>query len=229
MGTAVGDDGAGNQIGVAPGAKWIACRNMDEGVGRPSTYIECLQFFLAPTDLNGANPDPAKRPNAIGNSYVCPPEEGCSVESLQAAVDNVRAAGILHPAVSAGNEGKGCSTVAFPPATYDSSTSVGATDTNDRIADFSSRGPVTADGSGRLKPDLVAPGVDVRSSTISGYGFASEMSMAVPHVAAAVLLLLVGVSHLAWKRRRDRAAGRADRGAPDDDRWVWGRLVECGT
>jgi serine protease AprX len=189
MGTAVGDDGAGNQIGVAPGAKWIACRNMDEGVGRPSTYIECLQFFLAPTDLNGANPDPSKRPNVIGNSYACPPEEGCSPGSLEAAVDNVRAAGIFM-AVAAGNEGQGgCSTVGWPPGTYDSSTSIGATDPGDQIAYFSSRGPVTADGSGRMKPDLSAPGVGVRSSTSSGYAFGSGTSMAAPHVGGAVLLL----------------------------------------
>jgi len=189
MGTAVGDDGAGNQVGVAPGAKWIACRNEDEGVGRPSSYIECLQFFLAPTDLNGANPDPAKRPNAVGNSYVCPPEEQCAAGSLQAAVDNLRAAGVFM-AVSAGNAGRnGCSTIASPPAIYDSSVSVGATDVGDRIAGFSSRGPVTIDGSGRTKPDLVAPGVGVRSSSRNGYALGSGTSMASPHVGAAVLLL----------------------------------------
>jgi serine protease AprX len=189
MGTAVGDDGAGNQIGVAPGARWIACRNMDEGVGRPSTYIECLQFFLAPTDLDGANPDPTRRPNVIGNSYSCPPDEGCSVGALQAAVDALRAAGIFM-AVAAGNEGReGCSTVQWPPGTYDSSISVGATDAADVVARFSSRGPVTADGSNRLKPDLVAPGVGIRSSTASGYGVLSGTSMAAPHVGGAVLLL----------------------------------------
>ena len=68
-GTAVGSEGANNQIGVAPGAKWIACRNMDTGMGRPTTYLSCLQFFLAPTDLAGANPDPSRRPDVIANSY----------------------------------------------------------------------------------------------------------------------------------------------------------------
>jgi subtilisin family serine protease len=48
MGTIVGDDGAGNQVGVAPGAKWMGCRNMDEGYGTPARYIECFEFFLAP-------------------------------------------------------------------------------------------------------------------------------------------------------------------------------------
>ena len=47
-GTAIGDDGAGNQIGMAPGAKWIGCRNMDQGNGTPARYIECMEFFLAP-------------------------------------------------------------------------------------------------------------------------------------------------------------------------------------
>ena len=136
MGTAVGDDGAGNQIGIAPGAKWIACRNMDNGTGRPSTYIECLQFFLAPTDENGANPDPSKRPNVVGNSYSCPPEEGCSAGSLQTAIDNMRAAGVFM-SVAAGNAGRGgCSSVTDPPALYDSAVTVGATDANDLIAPF---------------------------------------------------------------------------------------------
>ena len=52
----VGDDGAGNQIGVAPGAKWIGCRNMDQGNGTPATYTECFQWFIAPTDLAGRTP-----------------------------------------------------------------------------------------------------------------------------------------------------------------------------
>ena len=75
-----GDDGAGNQIGVAPGAKWIGCRNMDQGVGTPATYTECFQFFIAPTDLNGQNPNPTLRPHVMNNSWGCPPSEGCAAE-----------------------------------------------------------------------------------------------------------------------------------------------------
>ena len=191
MGTAVGNDGAGNQIGVAPGAKWISCRNMDQGNGTPATYIECFQFFMAPTNLLGGAPDPNLRPHVVGNSYSCPPSEGCSVGSLQTAVDNLRAAGVFM-AVSAGNEGPACSTVKDPPGIYDSSITVGATDMNDLIASFSSRGPVTSDGSNRRKPDVVAPGVSVRSSlktSDTSYGVFSGTSMAAPHVGGEVLLL----------------------------------------
>jgi subtilisin family serine protease len=196
MGTAVGDDGAGNQIGVAPGAKWISCRNMDEGVGRPSTYIECLQFFAAPTNLSGGGANPDLRPDAVGNSYACPPEEQCAAASLQAAVDNMRALGIFM-SVSAENGGPSCRTVSDPPAIYDSSITIGATDSSDSIASFSSRGPVTVDGSNRPKPDLVAPGVAVRSSVPGGaYRSLNGTSMASPHVAAAVALLWTAVPSL---------------------------------
>ena len=53
MGTIVGDDGGANQIGVAPGARWIGCRNMDRGYGTPTTYMECFEFFLAPYPVGG--------------------------------------------------------------------------------------------------------------------------------------------------------------------------------
>jgi subtilisin family serine protease len=117
MGTMVGDDGVSNQIGMAPGARWIGCRNMDQGVGTPATYAECYQWFIAPTDLNGENPRPDLAPDVINNSWSCPPSEGCTDPNvLLTVVNNVRAAGILS-AHSAGNSGYGgCSTVNAPAA-----------------------------------------------------------------------------------------------------------------
>ena len=187
----VGDDGQGNQIGVAPGAKWIACRNMDaNGTGSPARYTECFQFLIAPYPIGGGQGDPSKAPDAINNSWVCPPSEGCSYGTLQSIVDAVRAAGIF-PAMAAGNDGPDCSTIMYPPAIYASSVSVGALDSNNNIADFSSRGPVTIDGSNRTKPDLSAPGVSIRGA-VPGNGYSSGWSgtsMAAPHVAGGVALL----------------------------------------
>lgn len=188
-GTIVGDDGAGNQIGVAPGARFIACRNMDRGRGTPERYTECFQFFIAPTDARDKNPDPDRRPHVINNSWGCPRSEGCAPGALALVVANTQAAGIFVEA-SAGNAGPGCSTVNDDPAILPEAFAVGAYDSSGQLARFSSRGLVTVDGSGRLKPDVVAPGVRVRSS-IPGGRFAnfSGTSMAGPHVVGVVALL----------------------------------------
>jgi hypothetical protein len=197
IGTVVGDDGAGNQIGMAPGAKWIGCRNMDQGNGTPARYIECMEFFLAPYPVNG-NPnegDPLKAPDITSNSWVCPSSEGCSPNTLQAAVEAQAAAGIMMVA-GAGNDGPDCSTVFYPPALYEASYTVGALNTGtDTIASFSSRGPVTIDQSNRIKPDITAPGTNIRSSWNSSdnaYVNLDGTSMATPHIAGAMALLWCG-------------------------------------
>jgi len=187
----LGDDGAGNQIGMAPGARFIGCRNMDQGVGTPARYIECFQFFLAPTDHTGSNPRPDLAAHVINNSWGCPLSEGCTDPLvLKAVIENVRAAGIV-VVVSAGNSGPTCSTISDVPAGYDASFSIGATTLVDTIASFSSRGPVTVDGSNRLKPDLSAPGVGLRVAAppTSFTGSFSGTSGSAPHVTGAVALL----------------------------------------
>ncbi len=193
MGTMLGDDGVGNQIGVAPDARWIAVRNMERGWGSPASYIEGFQWFIAPTNLENQNPDPSKAPHVINNSWGCPTIEGCNTSNfamMNTVVNNVRAAGIV-VVVSAGNSGSSCSTVNDPAAIFEGSFAVGASRQNDTIAGFSSRGPVTVDGSGRVKPNVVAPGVSVRSA-VRGGGYQSwnGTSMAGPHVAGLVALMI---------------------------------------
>ena len=193
IGSAVGTDSATNQIGVAPGAKFIGCRNMNLGNGTPATYLECLEWMLAPYP-NGATPaqgDPSKAPDITVNSWTCPPSEGCEPNTLKAAIEAQRAAGIMTVAAAGNNGAAGCSSIKDPPGIYDAAYTVGAhTAANNLIAGFSGRGPVTIDGSNRSKPDITAPGVLVRSAIRGGsYTFLSGTSMATPHVAGAVALL----------------------------------------
>ena len=188
-GTFIGDDGAGNQIGVAPGARWIGCRNMDQGNGTPARYIECMQWMLAPTDLAGNNANPDLAPDIVSNSWGCPASEGCATGlEIQGAVDTLVDAGVFY-VVAAGNDGSACATILDAPAIYDAGFVVGATTSGDALASFSSRGPVV--GSALIRPDASAPGVSVTSSyPFDTYQILSGTSMAAPHVAGAAALLI---------------------------------------
>jgi serine protease AprX len=191
-GTTTGDDGFGNQVGVAPGAKWIGCRNMNQGIGTPATYSECFQFFIAPTNLAGGNPNPALRPHVMNNSWGCPASEGCVTRAeLETIVNNTQASGIFVE-VSAGNAGPGCNSVVDAPAIYSSSFSTGSITSSNTISSFSSRGPSNFYNPSILKPNVSAPGSNVRSSTSgsdTSYGNSSGTSMAGPHVVGVVALL----------------------------------------
>ena len=135
MGTMIGSVDT-QLIGVAPGARWIGTRNMDRGDGTPARYIECFQWFVAPTDSLGRLPQTKLAPHVINNSWGCPPSEGCNLGNfavMNTVIQNVRKAGIVVVA-SAGNSGPNCGSVQDPPAMFAPSFSVGATGQNDTIA-----------------------------------------------------------------------------------------------
>src|SRR5437899_1154802 len=199
--------------------------------------MECMQFFLAPYPVGGGQGDPTKAPDITINSWGCPTSEGCSVNTLQSAVDATAAAGIMM-VVTAGNCASSCSTLPDPPSCYEASYTAGALNTGtDTIASFSSRGPVTADGSGRIKPDIAAPGTNTRSASNTSdnaYTFADGTSMATPHIAGAMALLWSAIPSLQNQIDPSRAAlnnaavhkaaTQCGTGGPPNNVYGWGRV-----
>lgn len=185
MGTMVGGDGPGPftpDTGVAPGAEWIAAKGCEDFFCTETSLLSSGQFILAPTDLDGENPDPSLAPHIVNNSWGSGPGDSFYLETVQAW----RAAGIV-PVFASGNPGPFCGE-GGSPGDYLESFSAGATDNNDEIADFSGRGPSVF---GKVNPDVAAPGVKV-TSTVPGGGYDSfsGTSMAAPHVAGTLALML---------------------------------------
>jgi hypothetical protein len=189
-GTMVGDDGGSNQIGMAPGAQTIHCKNMtDSGSGNDATFTECFEWDLAPWDLNGQNPNPSLAPDAITNSWGY--WDGNDPE-FREEIAALHAAGILVE-VSAGNEGDnwGCQSLRSP-GDYAEVLTTGSVDHSypypGEIALHSSRGPSDLDPG--YFPDIMAPGQSVRSSLPGDtYAYWGGTSMAGPHTTGLVGLL----------------------------------------
>jgi subtilisin family serine protease len=206
MGTMVGYDGGANEIGVAPEADWIACRGCLTSSCPSTALLACAQWITAPYPIGDpGSPNPDMRPFAVNNSWG-----NCQQTYnnwYQGAVDSWHAAGI-YPIFANGNSGNcgyssppGLNTVGNP-ARYGNVTGVGSSGTsNGEYAPHSNWGPTDnpdmvnpQTGWEDLKPQVIAPGVNIRSSVISSdSAYASSgwtgTSMSAPHVTGLIALM----------------------------------------
>ncbi|WP_432339501.1 S8 family serine peptidase [Bacillus tequilensis] len=186
-GTMVGSEHDGkNQIGVAPGAKWIAVKAFSEDGGTDADILEAGEWVLAPKDAEG-KPHPEMAPDVVNNSWG----GGSGLDEWYRDMVNAWRAADIFPEFSAGNTDLfipgGPGSIANP-ANYPESFATGATDINKKLADFSLQGPSPYD---EIKPEISAPGVNIRSS-VPGQTYEdgwNGTSMAGPHVSAVAALL----------------------------------------
>ena len=181
MGSMVGDDDPAltYQVGMAPNAKWIACKGCESTSCSDTALNACADWILAP----GGNA--ANRPHIVNNSWG----GGGGSTWYLAKVIAWRAAGIF-PAFSAGNSGPDCGSIGSP-GDYQESFASANHMSNREISNSSSRGPSTYGHAPYTKPNISAPGTSICSSVPTngwscGY---SGTSMASPHSAGAVALL----------------------------------------
>lgn len=180
MGTIAGSGG----IGVAPGATWMTCKGCRTRFCLESELLACGQFMLCPTNPAGTIANCSKVPRVVSNSWVIP--QGSTWYST--VINAWSQAGIV-AVFAIGNRGPGCGTT-LAPGEYPTVLGVGASTKTDTLASFSSKGPSPF---GVIKPDIVAPGVSVRSAintSDTAFGIMSGTSMATPHVAGSIVLLL---------------------------------------
>ncbi|HEX6676701.1 MAG TPA: S8 family serine peptidase [Actinomycetes bacterium] len=210
MGVMVGGDAGGTSIGVAPDAKWVAVKIFNDRGSTSTTVIHRgFQWLLDPD----GNPATADAPNVVNNSWTMS-VGGCNLD-FEADLANLRAAGIL-PVFSAGNYGPTAGTV-LSPANNPEAFAVGSVDDADVVDPYSSRGPSACAGS--VAPELAAPGVGIRTSDLyGGYIEASGTSLAAPHVAGALALLLSAAPGISADRQQAALeAGAVDLGPPGTD------------
>lgn len=189
MGILVGGNEGGSGIGLAPGARWIAAKIYnDRNQATYSAIHQTLQWLLNPDGKTQTD----DAPDIVNLSWGIETEAGKLVAEFQPDIRVLKSAGIA-VVCAAGNSGPAPAT-SVSPANYPESLAVGAV-AQDRLIDFSSsRGP--SPGGGRF-PQLVAPGVDIRTSDLTFGGSIPQpytqclgTSFAAPHVAGAMALLL---------------------------------------
>ncbi|WP_432938268.1 S8 family serine peptidase [Kribbella sp. CA-253562] len=228
-GTVAGGNASGTRIGVAPGADLMAGLVIPNGTGSLAQVIAGMEWAIAPYDADGK---PAGEPADVVSMSLG--AEGFEDEMIE-PVRNIYRAGVF-PAFAIGNEclPGGSSS----PGNVYESVSVGATDANDDVPDWSCGGTVQRTDwidapsewpASFVVPDISAPGVDVYSTLPDGsYGELSGTSMATPHVSGTVALMLQARPDLSVDEALDILAGTSVHdsryGALPNDRFGRGRI-----
>ncbi len=188
-GTIGGRGVGGTQIGVAPEVSFVIAKAFTGGgSGSLSGLLRAMEWMADPD----GNPQTNDRPRVISNSWGGGSTSDASQDPFFQAVTTWVELNMF-PSFAAGNSGPSAETVGSPGC-LPNAFAVGATDSSDAIARFSSRGPVKMKVDGRdvvlTKPDVSAPGVDVYSAMPGGkYAKMSGTSMATPHVSGVIALL----------------------------------------
>jgi subtilisin family serine protease len=211
-GSALGDGTSGSQTGVAPDATLMCLKvlNSGGGGGWGATY-EALDFVIA-QQVNvisislGLNNEPANTRRLFREHF-----DLINIAGITAVVAAGNERGWFPPINNVGTPGTVPSPWRHPDEVEDGTRSgvitVGATNINDGVANFSSEGPVSwqditpwsdylygGTNVGLIKPDISAPGVNIKScdyQNITGYLSGWDgTSMATPHAAGVVALML---------------------------------------
>ena len=182
-------------LGVAPDASLLAYKVLNQnGSGKSSDIIAAIERAADPNS-DGDFSDHADVAN-LSLGGIGTPDDAMSL-----AIDRGTALGVVY-CIAAGNSGSSFHTIASP-GTARTAITVGATDVNDAVAFFSSRGPNTKNAA--MKPDVMAPGVSIVSSLPGGqYGALSGTSMATPHIAG--VAALVKSVHPDWTAAQIKSA-----------------------
>jgi subtilisin family serine protease len=221
-GTIAGGALSGKAIGVAPGVRLIVGRIFNNSGETTDAVILKAMNWIADPD---GNPGTADAPRLVSCSWGGDKTNDTPGDPLWKAAQHWVDLDIL-PVFAAGNSGPGPRTVGAPAA-FPHCLAIGATNQDDGIAGFSSRGPVKWDGVDHITPDVCAPG----SRTVSakdggGYTTHSGTSMACPHAAGVVALVLQANPSLKPKQIVDILRSTASKigGAEPGNTFGWGRI-----